>query len=113
SDHDDGVAGMTNDAQSAPSRAPAALRALTRWLTPAVLIEIGVIALLFVIGFAVSENFRTLDNVVNIFEQTTGLSFVALGQTVVSLSAGIDLSLDANLALTSSLLSAVVKGRGD
>ena len=104
---------MTNDAESKPSRALALLRPLTRWLTPAVLIEIGVIALLFMIGFVVSENFRTVDNVVNIFEQTTGLAFVALGQTVVILSGGIDLSLDANIALTSSLLSGVVNGRAE
>ena len=104
---------MTNDAELKPSRALALLRPLTRWLTPAVLIEIGVIALLFMIGFVVSENFRTVDNVVNIFEQTTGLAFVALGQTVVILSGGIDLSLDANIALTSSLLSGVVNGRAE
>jgi ribose transport system permease protein len=65
------------------------------------------------IGFVISENFRTVDNVVNIFEQTTGLAFVALGQTVVILSGGIDLSLDANIALTSSLLSGVVNGRAE
>jgi ribose transport system permease protein len=104
---------MTNDAESKPSRALALLRPLTRWLTPAVLIQIGVIALLFMIGLVVSENFRTVDNVVNIFEQTTGLAFVALGQTVVILSGGIDLSLDANIALTSSLLSGVVNGRSE
>jgi len=71
------------------------------------------LALLFAIGFAVSESFRTLDNTVNIFEQTTGLAFVALGQTVVILSGGIDLSLDANIALTSSLLSGAVNGNAD
>jgi len=101
---------MTTEAESKPLR-PSPLRRLTGWVGPAVVIEVGVIALLFVIGFAVSENFRTLDNVINIFEQTTGLAFVALGQTVVILSGGIDLSLDANIALTSSLLSGVVNGR--
>jgi ribose transport system permease protein len=104
---------MTDDAESKPPPALALLRPLTRRVAPAVLIEFGVIALLFAIGFAVSENFRTLDNVVNIFEQTTGLAFVSLGQTVVILSGGIDLSLDANIALTSSLLSGVVSGRLD
>ena len=104
---------MINDAEAKPLRALAWLRRLTRWVTPAVAIEVGVIALLFVIGFAVSEDFRTLDNGINIFEQTTGLAFVALGQTVVILSGGIDLSLDANIALTSSLLSGVVNGRGE
>ena len=88
-------------------------RRLINWLGLAVVIEVGVIALLFIIGFAVSENFRTIGNAVDIFEQTTGLAFVALGQTVVILTRGIDLSLDANIALTSSLLSGVVNGRAD
>ena len=104
---------MINGAET-KSRPPLArLRRFTRWLGPAVVIEVGVIGLLFVIGFAVSDSFRTLDNIVNIFEQTTGLAFVALGQTVVILAGGIDLSLDANIALTSSLLSGVVNGNAD
>lgn len=80
------------------------------WLGLAVVIEIVVIALLFVVGFLVSEHFRTTGNVADIFEQMTGLAFVALGQTVVIITGGIDLSLDATIALTSSLLSGVVNG---
>jgi len=104
---------MINGAETKSRRPLARLRQFTRWLGPAVVIEVGVIGLLFVIGFAVSDSFRTLDNTVNIFEQTTGLAFVALGQTVVILAGGIDLSLDANIALTSSLLSGVVNGNAD
>lgn len=88
-------------------------RRLMNWLGLAVVIEVGVIVLLFVIGFAISENFRTVGNAVDIFEQMTGLAFVALGQTVVILTGGIDLSLDATIALTSSLLSGVVNGRAE
>jgi ribose transport system permease protein len=104
---------MTYQAVSLPLSPPAWWQCLARWLGPAVIIEIGVITLLFIIGFAVSESFRTVGNAVDIFEQTTGLAFVALGQTVVILSGGIDLSLDATIALTSSLLSGVVNGRAD
>jgi ribose transport system permease protein len=87
------------------------LRRLVDWLGFAVVIEIIVIALLFVVGILVSEHFRTTGNVADIFEQMTGLAFVALGQTVVIIARGIDLSLDATIALTSSLLSGVVNGR--
>jgi ribose transport system permease protein len=104
---------MTYFAESMLPSPLAFLRRLMRWVGPAVVIEIGVIALLFVVGFVVSESFRTVGNAVDIFEQTTGLAFVALGQTVVILSGGIDLSLDATIALTSSLLSGVVNGRAD
>jgi len=86
---------------------------LRRRTETAIVMEIALIALLFIVGFLVSDNFRTIDNVVNIIEQSTGLAFVALGQTVVILSGGIDLSLDATIALTSSLLSGAVKGRAD
>ena len=61
------------------------------WLGLAVVIEIVVIALLFVVGFLVSGHFRTTGNVADIFEQMTGLAFVALGQTVVIITGGIDL----------------------
>ena len=84
---------------------------LRKRVDTAVAIEIVLIALLFVVGFIVSSNFRTIDNLINVVEQSTGLAFVALGQTVVILSGGIDLSLDATIALTSSLLSGVVNGR--
>ena len=86
---------------------------LRKRVDTAVAIEIVLIALLFVIGFIVSTNFRTIDNLVNIIEQSTGLAFVALGQTVVILSGGIDLSLDATIALASSLLSGAVNGRAE
>jgi ribose transport system permease protein len=88
-------------------------RRFFRWLGLAVAIEIGVIVLLFVVGFFVSEHFRTIGNTADIFEQMTGLAFVALGQTVVIITGGIDLSLDATIALTSSLLSGVVNGRAE
>ncbi len=104
---------MTDTAATVDTNLAAPWRRLWNWAGPAVFIEIGLIALLFAVGFAVSENFRTLDNVVNIFEQSTGLAFVALGQTVVILSGGIDLSLDATIALTSSLLSGAVNGRAE
>jgi ribose transport system permease protein len=105
---------MTLNATQPILSSPFALwRRLTSWLGLAVVIEIGVIALLFVVGFVVSENFRTVGNAVDIFEQMTGLAFVALGQTVVILTGGIDLSLDATIALTSSLLSGVVNGRAE
>ena len=76
---------MTNNAEFDAATAAGAPATVGEVGGPAVVIEVGVIALLFVIGFAVSENFRTPDNAVNIFEQTTGLAFVALGQTVVIL----------------------------
>ena len=104
---------MTNRGETLHSQPWTFLRWLRKRVDTAVAIEIVLIALLFVIGFIVSTYFRTIDNLVNIIEQSTGLAFVALGQTVVILSGGIDLSLDATIALTSSLLSGAVNGRAE
>ena len=104
---------MTNYTEWILSPPLAFWRRLIRWLGPAVIIEICLITLLYVVGFVVSDNFRTIGNAADIFEQSTGLAFVALGQTVVILSGGIDLSLDATIALTSSLLSGAVNGHAE
>jgi ribose transport system permease protein len=104
---------MTNRGETLHSQPWTFMPWLRKRVDTAVAIEIVLIALLFVIGFIVSTYFRTIDNLVNIIEQSTGLAFVALGQTVVILSGGIDLSLDATIALTSSLLSGAVNGRAE
>ena len=52
---------------------------------PAIAIEIALILVLLVTGAALSEQFRTLDNLANIYEQASVLLLVSLGQTVVIL----------------------------
>src|SRR6516164_2544813 len=76
----------------------------------AIAIEIALILVLLVIGAALSEQFRTLDNLANIYEQASVLLLVSLGQTVVILTGGIDLSFEGNIALTGSILSGQVHG---
>ena len=79
----------------------------------AIAIEIALILVLLVIGAALSEQFRTLDNLANIYEQASVLLLVSLGQTVVILTGGIDLSFEGNIALTGSILSGQVHGDVD
>lgn len=71
----------------------------------------GLIILLIVIGCIFSDNFRSLRNFQNVFEQSAPLAFAALGQTVVILTRGIDLSIDAQIALLSSLSSGLIDSR--
>jgi ribose transport system permease protein len=71
---------------------------------------IGLIIVLIIFGFIVSERFRTVSNVMNIFEQSTALALVSLGQTLVILTGGIDLSLGSMISLASVLLSGITNG---
>ena len=72
---------------------------------PALLGVLSLIVLLTVIGCLFSKDFRSVQNFQNVFEQSAPLAFTALGQTVVIITRGIDLSIDAQIALLSSLAS--------
>src|SRR5260370_32282029 len=78
-----------------------------------ILVVLGLIGILLVIGFIFSDRFRTVQNLRNVYEQSAALAFVALGQTVVILTGGIDLTFDSQIALLSSLLSGVIDGQTD
>lgn len=74
-----------------------------------------VVALLFVIvivGSFANPKYRTLGNLLNVFEQSVPLGLVSLGQTLVILTGGIDLSIGALINLTSSVTSGTVDGNG-
>jgi ribose transport system permease protein len=74
------------------------------------LFVIGLIVVLAVIGSFVSERFRSMPNALNIFEQSTALALVSLGQTLVVLTGGIDLSVGSLISLTSVLCSGITNG---
>ncbi|MBX3568379.1 MAG: ABC transporter permease [Rhizobiaceae bacterium] len=75
---------------------------------PAILGVLGLLLLLLAVGFIFNEDFRSVRNLQNVYEQSAPLAFVSLGQTVVILTRGIDLSLDAQIALLSSLASGLI-----
>jgi ribose transport system permease protein len=68
------------------------------------------ILVLAIIGSLVSERFRSSDNLLNVYEQSTGLSLVSLGQTLVVLTGGIDLSVGSIISLLSVLTSGLING---
>ena len=65
---------------------------------------------LLVLGSLVSARFRSLGNLQNVFEQSVGLALVSLGQTVVVLTGGIDLSVGSLISLLSVLTSGLIDG---
>lgn len=71
---------------------------------------IGLIFVLVVFGVIVSDRFGTSSNAVNILEQSTALALVSLGQTIVIITGGIDLSVGSMVSLASVLLSGITNG---
>jgi ribose transport system permease protein len=71
---------------------------------------IGLILMLVVFGMIVSDKFGTASNAVNILEQSSALALVSLGQTLVIITGGIDLSVGSMVSLASVLLSGITNG---
>jgi ribose transport system permease protein len=71
---------------------------------------LGLIVVLTIFGVLVSDRFGTISNAANILEQSTGLAIVSLGQTMVILTGGIDLSVGSLISLASVLLSGISNG---
>lgn len=72
-----------------------------------VIVVYGLIVLLFIIGATQSERFLTERNLSNLARQTAYVGIVALGQMLVILTAGIDLSVG-SLVKLSVLTSAIL-----
>ncbi|XBS71761.1 ribose ABC transporter permease [Acerihabitans sp. KWT182] len=70
----------------------------------------SLIALLVLIAVvsSMSSNFFTLNNLFNILQQTSVNAIMAVGMTLVILTAGIDLSVGSLLALTGAVAASVV-----
>lgn len=70
----------------------------------------SLVALLVLIGVVsfLSPNFFTADNLLNILRQTSVNAIMAVGMTLVILTAGIDLSVGSVLALCGALAATMV-----
>ena len=76
----------------------------------------GVLVLIcavYLVGATVSDRFLTPGNLLNVYEQTTDLALVSIGQTLTVLSGGIDLSVGSLISLTSCLTSGLINGNPD
>ena len=85
-----------------------ATRSIVGRINPAIAAVAVIIIVLLATGFVLSDRFRTVSNLQNILEQSAPLAFVALGQTLVILAGGIDLSLDGEVG---EALSTALRGR--
>ena len=85
------------------------LSRLWRTVDPPKLIVTGLVACVLLIGISVSGRFGTFSNFMNVLEQAAALGFVSLGQTLVVLVGGIDLSIGAVVTASSVLLAGTVE----
>jgi ribose transport system permease protein len=92
---------------------PGPLAMLGRRIPLSLVIVVTLLLILIVIGAALSERFFTLGNFLNVFQQAAGLGFVSLGQTLVVLTGGIDLSVGAMISLASNFTSGWIDGNPD
>ncbi len=79
-------------------------------IEPAIFVVMGLLLLLIVFGAVASDRFGTTANMRNVIEQSAALGFVALGQTLVVLVGGIDLSIGATVAFSAVALAGTVNG---
>ncbi len=74
-----------------------------------VLIIWGVLVIVFVVSALVSEPFTGPRNLINLSRQSAALALVAVGQTFVLLSAGIDLSVGSTISLIVVIMAAIME----
>lgn len=72
------------------------------------LVVVILLAIVLVVGLLLSERFGTIRNLMNVLEQAAALGFVSLGQSLVVLVGGIDLSVGAVVTASAVLMAAVV-----
>ena len=84
--------------------APSAAGRAVRWVQH-LFVRLGVLPFLLVLALvvftALSKNFLTTDNLINVVRQSVYLTIVALGQMLALLTGGFDLSVGTIVALTS------------
>jgi ribose transport system permease protein len=79
---------------------------------PAILVAGFLVVAMILFGALATDRFATARNLSNVLEQAAPLAFVALGQMLVVIAGGIDLSIGAVVALSSILLAGTVNGSG-
>jgi len=78
-------------------------------LDPSLLIVVLLLAGVIIAGFALSDRFGTTRNFMNVAEQAAALGFASLGQALVVIVGGIDLSIGAVVTASTVLMAAVVE----
>ena len=68
------------------------------------------IAAVCLLGALTTDRFFSFGNIINVYEQSTDLAVVSIGQTLAILTGGIDLSVGSLISLASCLTSGLIHG---
>jgi ribose transport system permease protein len=93
----------------------AALDGVRRWV-PDHANLFGVILLIVAVcffGALMTDRFLSFGNLLNVYEQSTDLALVSIGQTLTILTGGIDLSVGSLISLTACMTSGLINGQAD
>jgi ribose transport system permease protein len=103
---------LSSQQPGTPAASAAKKASLSSWFRghERMAVVIVLLLLLLVAGALVSERFRQLGNLQNVYEQSVGLALVSAGQTLVVLTGGIDLSVGSMISLLSVLTSGLIDG---
>jgi len=93
----DDPATMSPDAVATPRRRRTASAAAVSWLREAALLP--VLAVLLVVGALLNEHFLTVSNLTGIGQQISALGVVVVGESLILLIGGMDLSLESTYGL--------------
>lgn len=104
---------MSHDANSSGTAKPTARMSAMDWLlhSPLALPLVGLIVVSVLMSFA-SDNFFTVNNILNVLRQVSVVAILAVGMTFVILTGGIDLSVGAVMALAGTLAAGVMVNMG-
>ncbi|WP_265499746.1 ABC transporter permease [Paracoccus beibuensis] len=104
---------MSHDANLDAASAGRGRRAALDWLlhSPLALPLVGLIVVSVLMGFA-SDNFFTVDNILNVLRQVSVVGILAVGMTFVILTGGIDLSVGAVMALAGTMAAGIMVNMG-
>lgn len=72
----------------------------------------GILLLIVITAAIASPDFRTAQNLFNVLRQSVALGLVSVGQTIVILTGGIDLSVGSTISLVAVYTSGLMAGQG-
>ncbi|HEV2936511.1 MAG TPA: ABC transporter permease [Streptosporangiaceae bacterium] len=99
----DSIAALAADVESALLRRRSRSAAAISWLREAALLP--VLAMLIVVGAVLNSHFLTVSNITGIGQQISSLGVVVVGESLILLIGGMDLSLEATYGLAPMLVA--------
>jgi simple sugar transport system permease protein len=99
----DSIAALAADVESALARRRSRSAAAISWLREAALLP--VLAMLIVVGAVLNSHFLTVSNITGIGQQISSLGVVVVGESLILLIGGMDLSLEATYGLAPMLVA--------